>query len=88
MTAHLLETFFEQARGILHRPDHLDAVGPNARANGHDPDPEMRPYKDGIDAERREKLTLGVAVKVTAILRIFLARAPDSGRTWKDCHSG
>ena len=37
----------------------------------HDPDPEMRPYKDGIDAERREKLILGVAAGVTAIYEYF-----------------
>ena len=42
-----------------------------ALAYEHDPDPEMRPYKDGIDAERREKLILGVAVGVTAIYEYF-----------------
>jgi hypothetical protein len=36
----------------------------------HDPDPEMRPYKDDIDAERREKLILGAAAGVTAIYNI------------------
>jgi uncharacterized protein len=42
-----------------------------ALAYEHDPDPEMRPYKDAIDAERREKLILGVAAGVTAIYRYF-----------------
>jgi uncharacterized protein len=42
-----------------------------ALAYEHDPDPEMRPYKDGIDAERREKLILGVAAGVTAIYEYF-----------------
>jgi uncharacterized protein len=32
-----------------------------ALAYDHDPDPEMRAYKDGIDAERKEKLILGIA---------------------------
>jgi hypothetical protein len=31
----------------------------------------MRPYKDGIDAEHREKLILGVAAGVTAIYEYF-----------------
>ncbi len=31
----------------------------------------MRPYKDGIDAERREKLILGVAAGVTTIYEYF-----------------
>ena len=31
----------------------------------------MRTYKDGIDAERREKLILGVAVGVTATYEYF-----------------
>jgi uncharacterized protein len=42
-----------------------------ALAYEHDPDPEMRPYKDGIDAERREKLILGAAAGVTAIYEYF-----------------
>jgi uncharacterized protein len=42
-----------------------------ALAYEHDPDPEMRPYKDEISAERREKLILGVAAGLTAIYRYF-----------------
>jgi uncharacterized protein len=42
-----------------------------ALAYEHDPDPEMRPYKDGINVERREKLILGVAAGVTAIYEYF-----------------
>ena len=42
-----------------------------ALAHEHDPDPEMRPYKDNIDSELREKLILGVAGAVTAIYRYF-----------------
>jgi uncharacterized protein len=40
-------------------------------AHEHDPDPESRPYKDPIDAERREKLLVGIAAGVTAIYRYF-----------------
>jgi uncharacterized protein len=42
-----------------------------ALAYEHDPDPEMRPYKDGIDAERREQLIFGTAAAVTAIYEYF-----------------
>jgi uncharacterized protein len=47
-------------------------------AHEHDPDPEMRPYKDNIDVELREKLILGIAGAVTAIYRYF---APQRRRT-------
>ena len=40
-------------------------------AHEHDPDPEMRPLKDNIDVEGREKLILGIATGVTAIYRYF-----------------
>jgi uncharacterized protein len=42
-----------------------------ALAYEHDPDPEMRPYKDGINAERREKLILGATAGVKAIYEYF-----------------
>jgi uncharacterized protein len=42
-----------------------------ALAYEHDPDPEMRPYKDGINTERREKLILGAAAGVKAIYEYF-----------------
>jgi uncharacterized protein len=42
-----------------------------ALAHEHDPDPEMRPYKDVIDAERREQLITGVAAGVAAIYEYF-----------------
>jgi hypothetical protein len=63
-----------------------------ALAYEHDPDPEMRLYKDGIDAERREKLILGAAAGVTAIYEYFgperrrIAAEFDGGRSqgeWK-----
>lgn len=56
-----------------------------ALAYEHDPDPEMRPYKDNIDAERREKLIIGVAAGVTAIYRYF---APERRRIAAELGAG
>ena len=39
----------------------------------HDPDPEMRPSKEPIDAEWREKLIVGAAVAVRMIYEYFAA---------------
>ena len=43
-------------------------------AHEHDPDPEMRPYKEAISAEAREKLFVGAAAGVTGIYRYFEAQ--------------
>ena len=40
-------------------------------AHEYDPDPEMCPYKDNINAELRDKLILGISGAVTAIYRYF-----------------
>src|SRR6266567_5804727 len=45
-----------------------------ALAHEHDPDPEMRPYKEPVSAEGREKLIVGAAAGVTGIYRHFEAR--------------
>jgi uncharacterized protein len=45
-----------------------------ALAHEHDPDPEMRPYKEPISAEAREKLIVGAAAGVTGIFRYFEAQ--------------
>jgi uncharacterized protein len=45
-----------------------------ALAHERDPDPAMRPYKEPIDAERREQLIIGAAAGVTGIYRYFAAR--------------
>jgi uncharacterized protein len=45
-----------------------------ALAHEHDPDPEMRPYKEPITAEAREKLIVGAAAGVTGIYRYFEAQ--------------
>jgi uncharacterized protein len=42
-----------------------------ALAHENDPDPEMRPYKEPISAERREKLLVGVAAGVMNIYKYF-----------------
>ncbi len=42
-----------------------------ALAHEHDPDPEMRPYKEPISAEQREKLIIGAAAGVMNIYRYF-----------------
>jgi uncharacterized protein len=45
-----------------------------ALAHEHDPDPEMRPYKEPISAEAREKLIVGAAAGVTGVYRYFEAQ--------------
>jgi uncharacterized protein len=42
-----------------------------ALAHEYDPDPEMRPYKEPVSAEMREKLIVGVAAGVMAIYHYF-----------------
>jgi uncharacterized protein len=37
----------------------------------HDPDPEMRPYKESMTEDQREHLLAGVAAMVTAMYRYF-----------------
>ena len=39
--------------------------------NEHDPDPDMRPYKEPVSAELREKLIVGAAVAVRMIYEYF-----------------
>ena len=52
--------------------EHAGALLPIlALAHEHHPDPEMRPYKEPMSAERREQLIVGVAASVPAIYRYF-----------------
>jgi uncharacterized protein len=44
-----------------------------ALAHEHDPDPEMRPYKEPVSAEMREKLIVGAAAAVMTIYHYFKA---------------
>ena len=54
-----------------------------ALAHENHPDPEMRPYKEPIDDERREKLLIGAAAGVMRMHRYFLglrsAYSPQTG---------
>jgi uncharacterized protein len=45
-----------------------------ALATEHSPDPAMRPYKEPVSAERREKLIVGAAAGVTGIYQYFEAQ--------------
>ena len=45
-----------------------------ALAHEHDPDPEMRSYKEPITVDARERLIAGAAAGVTGIYRYFQAR--------------
>jgi uncharacterized protein len=45
-----------------------------ALAHEHDPDPTLRPYKEPMDAQRREQLVLGISACVPSIYRYFLSR--------------
>jgi uncharacterized protein len=47
----------------------------------HDPDPEMRPSKEPIDPEWREKLIVGAAVAVRMIYEYFAAHRPMAATT-------
>jgi uncharacterized protein len=81
-------------RGMnLRREDWLDLVNDEenggwlvpifALAHEHHPDPELRPYKEPVDAERREQLTAGMIAGVRAIYRYFAQqrRMAAQGRT-------
>ena len=52
-----------------------------ALAHERDPDPTMRPYKEPIDAEKREQLIIGAAAGVMEIHRFFAARRHAPART-------
>ena len=60
---------------VLDDEDHGGCLVPIlALAHEHDPDPAMRPYKEPISAEAREKLIVGAAAGVTGIYRYFEAQ--------------
>ena len=61
--------------GLLNDEEHGGWLVPIlALAHEHDPDPEMRPYKEPITAEAREQLIVGAAAGVTGIYRYFEAQ--------------
>jgi uncharacterized protein len=51
-----------------------------ALAHEHDPDPEMRPYKEPISAEARERLICAAAGGVMAIYRYFRSERASAAR--------
>jgi uncharacterized protein len=60
---------------LLDDEDHGGSLIPIlALAHEHDPDPAMRPYKEPISAELREKLIVGAAAGVMAIHQYFEAQ--------------
>jgi uncharacterized protein len=62
--------------------DHAGLLVPIlALAHEHDDDPDMRPYKEPMDAQRREELVLGISACVPRIYRYFLSRRHLSSRT-------
>jgi uncharacterized protein len=56
-----------------------------ALANEHNPDPAMRPYKEPVTVELREKLIVGMAAGVMRIYRYFeaLRMATDMNPTYR-----
>jgi uncharacterized protein len=60
---------------LLNDDDHGGYLVPIlALAHEHDPDPEMRPYREPISEERRENLIIGAAAGVINIYRYFRGR--------------
>jgi uncharacterized protein len=55
-----------------------------ALGNEHHPDPEMRPYKEAMSAERREQLIVGVAASVPTIYRYFASGRRSAARMGGD----
>jgi len=59
---------------LMDNEEHAGSLVPIlALANEHHPDPEMRPYKEPISAEMRERLIVGAAAGVMAIYHYFKA---------------
>jgi uncharacterized protein len=70
-----MEFHKEQWAALLADEEHGGWLVPIfALANEHSPDPTMRPYKEPVSAERREKLIVGAAAGVTGIYRYFEAQ--------------
>ena len=55
-----------------------------ALAHEHHPDPEMRPYKEPMSAERREQLIVGMATSVPAIYRYFASHRRLAARAGRE----
>ena len=60
---------------LLRDEEHAGPLVPIfALAHEHDPDPAMRPYKEPISAEMRDRLIVGVAAGVKKIYKYFEAQ--------------
>ena len=67
-----MEFHKEQWAALLDDDEHGGLLVPIfALAHEHDPDPEMRPHKEAMSAEDRERLIVGAAAGVTGIHRYF-----------------
>jgi uncharacterized protein len=76
-----MEFYKEQWAALFADEEHGGWLVPIfALAHEHDPDPEMRPYKEAISAEKREKLIVGAAAGVTGIYRHFEAQRMVEGQ--------
>jgi uncharacterized protein len=65
--------------------DHAGVLVPIlALAHEHHPDPEMRPYKEPMSAERREQLIVGMAASVPAIYRYFASLRRSAARAGRE----
>ena len=76
-TAFYVEWSLEKRIGVLLLEDEEHGgslVAIFALANEHNPDPEMRPYKDPISAELRETLIVSAAAGTMQIYRYFKAQ--------------
>jgi uncharacterized protein len=70
---------------LLDDEDHGGSLVPIfALAHEHDPDPEMRPYKEPITAEVRERLIIGAAAGVMNIYRYFRERPAEEAFSLRD----
>ena len=70
-----MEFHKEQWAALLADEEHGGWLVPIfALGNEHNPDPAMRPYKEPLSAERREKLIVGAAAGVTGIYHYFEAQ--------------
>jgi uncharacterized protein len=57
---------------LLNDEDHGGPLVPIlALAHEHDPDPDMRPYKEPVSEQQREKLLVGAAAGVMNIYKYF-----------------
>jgi len=62
----------EEWSELLDNEDHGGSLVPIlVLAHEHDPDPDMRPYKEPVSEDRREKLLVGAAAGVMRIYKYF-----------------